>query len=241
MAEGATLSKFIFDELKQEKKRQGHVAIKVHEIPGNSGNSSVRRLWKEGCIFGEGQNFAKELMEMPANLLTPKLFTEKATEKFSRVSSVEVIVRWGNLMLGIVKLIEGVSWNFVMLRSKNEEMHTFGLEKSILEQFYFKFKWCKDIESIFSIFHLTKLSWLNIKWNFHFREKPWIEEMKMGAFLSVAKGSCELPYLLEMKYFGAVNKHELPLLLVGKGLDDLNNCFHQINLSYIYICDLFFI
>jgi leucyl aminopeptidase len=41
--------------------------------------------------------------------------------------------------------------------------------------------------------------------------------MKMGAFLSVAKGSCELPYLLEMKYFGASSKDHPPLVLVGKG------------------------
>lgn len=51
----------------------------------------------------------------------------------------------------------------------------------------------------------------------YFREKAWIEKMKMGAFLSVAKGSCELPYLLEIKYFGASSKDDPPLVLVGKG------------------------
>ena len=51
------------------------------------------------------------------------------------------------------------------------------------------------------------------------REKAWVEEMKMGAFLSVAKGSCEEPYLLEMKYFGAKNKNDSPLVLVGKGIE----------------------
>lgn len=142
MAEGATLSKFTFDELKQENKRQGPISIKLHEISGKSGSSSVRNLWKAGCILGEGQNFSKELMETPANLLTPKLFTEKITEKLSRISSIEIIIR----------------------------------------------------------------------------EKSWIEEMKMGAFLSVAQGSCEQPYLLEMKYFGAENKNDPPLLLVGKGV-----------------------
>lgn len=50
-----------------------------------------------------------------------------------------------------------------------------------------------------------------------FREESWIKEMKMGAFLSVAKGSCEKPYLLEMKYFGSSNEDERPLVLVGKG------------------------
>lgn len=93
MAEGATLSKFTFDRLKQENKRSGLVEVNVHETNGGSGSSSVKDLWKEGCILGEGQNFAKELMETPANLLTPKLFTEKVSEKLSRISSIEVIVR----------------------------------------------------------------------------------------------------------------------------------------------------
>ncbi|XP_028391159.1 cytosol aminopeptidase-like [Dendronephthya gigantea] len=139
MAEAASLSKFVFDSLKQEDKRQGPLSISVHDA---SGSSSVKQGWKKGCILGEGQNFARELMETPANLLTPKLFTEKVTERISRLPSVEVIVR----------------------------------------------------------------------------EKEWIEEMKMGAFLSVAKGSCELPFLLEMKYFGASSRDSAPLVLVGKGI-----------------------
>ena len=139
MAEGASLSKFVFDYLKQKDKKQGPVTINVYK---HLESSSVKRDWKEGCILGEGQNFARELMETPANLLTPRLFTEKVTERLSQLSSVEVIVR----------------------------------------------------------------------------EKAWVEEMKMGAFLSVAKGSNELPYLLEMKYFGASSKDHAPLVLVGKGI-----------------------
>lgn len=92
MAEGASLSKFVFDSLKQEDKRQGAITINVHESP--LGNSSIKRDWKEGCILGEGQNFARKLMETPANLLTPRLFTEKVTERLSRVQSIEVIVRY---------------------------------------------------------------------------------------------------------------------------------------------------
>ncbi|CAB3981658.1 cytosol aminopeptidase, partial [Paramuricea clavata] len=139
MAEGASLSKFVFDRLKQEDKKQGPVTINAL---GHSGSSSIKHDWEEGCSLGGGQNFARELMETPANLLTPRLFTEKVAERLSRLSSIEVIVR----------------------------------------------------------------------------EKAWIEEMKMGAFLSVAKGSCELPYLLEMKYFGASSKDDAPLVLVGKGI-----------------------
>ena len=89
MAEGASLSKYVFDRLKQEDKKQGPLTLNVHER-----SSSIKRDWKEGCILGEGQNFARELMETPANLLTPRLFTEKVTERLSRLPSVEIIVRY---------------------------------------------------------------------------------------------------------------------------------------------------
>ena len=93
MAEGASLSKFVFDCLKQEDKKQGPLSITVHEP---SGSSSVKQDWEKGWILGEGQNFARELMETPANLLTPRLFAEKVTERLSRLASVEVIVRYIN-------------------------------------------------------------------------------------------------------------------------------------------------
>ena len=91
MAEGASLSQFVFDRLKQDEKRQKPVTINVHEP---SGSSSIKQDWKQGCVLGEGQNFARELMETPANLLTPKLFTEKVAERLSRLSSVDIIVRY---------------------------------------------------------------------------------------------------------------------------------------------------
>lgn len=39
----------------------------------------------------------------------------------------------------------------------------------------------------------------------------------MGAFLSVAKGSIEEPWFLEVVYNGSDNKESQPLALVGKG------------------------
>lgn len=91
MAEGACLGKFVFDRLKEEDKRQGVVTVNVNELSKSSG---VKRDWKDGCILAEGQNFAKELMETPGNLLSPEIFTEKVTEKFSKLSSLDVIVRY---------------------------------------------------------------------------------------------------------------------------------------------------
>lgn len=47
--------------------------------------------------------------------------------------------------------------------------------------------------------------------------KDYIQE-NMGAFWSVAKGSVEDPYLVELSYFGAADKNAAPIVLVGKGI-----------------------
>ena len=47
------------------------------------------------------------------------------------------------------------------------------------------------------------------------RDSDWIAEQKMGSFLSVAKGSSEPPYLLELHY---KNSNKSPICLVGKGV-----------------------
>lgn len=40
----------------------------------------------------------------------------------------------------------------------------------------------------------------------------------MGAFLSVSKGSDEAPVFLELRYNGAPDSKQAPLVLVGKGI-----------------------
>lgn len=49
------------------------------------------------------------------------------------------------------------------------------------------------------------------------RDRTWIEQQKMGAFLAVARGSREEPRLLELIYRGA-SAERSPLALVGKGV-----------------------
>ena len=71
------------------------MGIKLFEFPGNTSIPSLKKQWHEGCVLGDGQNFAKELMETPANLLTPRLFTEKVQERLRQLSSVEIVVRYG--------------------------------------------------------------------------------------------------------------------------------------------------
>ena len=50
------------------------------------------------------------------------------------------------------------------------------------------------------------------------RDKLWIKNQQMGAFLSVAKGSSEEPIFLEAHYQGTA-PGEPPLVLVGKGIN----------------------
>ncbi|KAG5848250.1 hypothetical protein ANANG_G00096480 [Anguilla anguilla] len=52
----------------------------------------------------------------------------------------------------------------------------------------------------------------------HKRQQSWIEEQKMGAFLSVSKGSEEPPVFLELHYKGSLESGQPPLVLVGKGI-----------------------
>lgn len=49
------------------------------------------------------------------------------------------------------------------------------------------------------------------------RGKDYIKA-NMGSFWSVAKGSRQKPYLVELSYFGAADKNEAPTVLVGKGI-----------------------
>ena len=48
------------------------------------------------------------------------------------------------------------------------------------------------------------------------RSKEWITSMSMGAFMSVAKGSVEEPWLFEAQYRGGPSDQP-PIVLIGKG------------------------
>ncbi|PLW25896.1 hypothetical protein PCANC_27344 [Puccinia coronata f. sp. avenae] len=44
--------------------------------------------WSTGLVFGQAQNLARELMETPANLMTPTLFCERIKKEFQRMKNV---------------------------------------------------------------------------------------------------------------------------------------------------------
>ncbi|KAJ9579944.1 hypothetical protein L9F63_004417 [Diploptera punctata] len=53
--------------------------------------------------------------------------------------------------------------------------------------------------------------------NVEVKVQGWAETQKMGAFLSVSKGSCEPPIFLELSYYGA-GYDERPIVLIGSGI-----------------------
>ncbi|KAL1915285.1 uncharacterized protein VTP21DRAFT_6743 [Calcarisporiella thermophila] len=87
-AEGAHLALYCFDELKSSKPRPVPSIKLAGSEEGKDGLN-----WKTGLIYAEAQNLARRLMEMPANLMSPRIFAEQAKKSFEGIKDVEVIVR----------------------------------------------------------------------------------------------------------------------------------------------------
>lgn len=87
-AEGATLAQFSFDKLKN--KKDPVIRIGPFGTPSNESSSSLG--WESGQIYGTAQNLARMLMTTPANLMTPKLFSEEVAYLLAGLENVEVVV-----------------------------------------------------------------------------------------------------------------------------------------------------
>ncbi|KAH9815527.1 cytosol aminopeptidase family, catalytic domain-containing protein [Melampsora americana] len=48
--------------------------------------------WSSGLIFGQAQNLARELMETPANMMTPTAFCDRIKHEFDGIPNVEIHV-----------------------------------------------------------------------------------------------------------------------------------------------------
>ncbi|XP_033125468.1 cytosol aminopeptidase-like isoform X2 [Anneissia japonica] len=86
-AEGSALGLYEYDELKDVKNKQPEVNIELH-----NGSSEQKEAWKKGVILADCQNFARKLMEMPANLLYPTSFAKITEEKLPWIDELEIIV-----------------------------------------------------------------------------------------------------------------------------------------------------
>ena len=52
------------------------------------------QLWQDGLLLSGAQNFARELMETPSNLMTPTVFANTWSKRLSDLEDVEVYARY---------------------------------------------------------------------------------------------------------------------------------------------------
>ncbi|XP_064631464.1 cytosol aminopeptidase-like [Lineus longissimus] len=86
--EGAHLGLFYFDQLKDKEKKKSHPDIKCRES-----EKSIDAQFGRGGALAEGQNFARWLMEMPANKMTPTIFAEEVFKALSHSKESKVTIR----------------------------------------------------------------------------------------------------------------------------------------------------
>lgn len=101
-------------------------------------------------------------------------------------------------------------------------MLTGDLKQDILQSNYL---WPKSYKPK----HQPLINYFVLFFLFFIRDQSWAEENKMGAFLSVGKGSTEPSVFLEMRYSGAKTKDSSPLVFVGKGKTSWNPACFKIN------------
>jgi aminopeptidase len=82
------LGLYYFDELKQASLKKKPLKLAFSE----SADPEAAAKWQRGVTLAEGQNTARRLMEMPANLMTPTIFAETATELGNKLG-IQVHVR----------------------------------------------------------------------------------------------------------------------------------------------------
>ncbi|KAH8921199.1 hypothetical protein BT69DRAFT_1351812 [Atractiella rhizophila] len=80
------------DAVEEKKKRESvYAALRRGRRVHNEG--SIEEGWGRGKVYALAQNLARELAETPSNLLTPLLFSRRASELFSSKSNCTVYAR----------------------------------------------------------------------------------------------------------------------------------------------------
>lgn len=67
-------------------------AKKALKDEGDEVKGSVPLSWYTGEVYAKAQNWARELKETPANLMTPTIFSERVTAAFKNLPNTSVIV-----------------------------------------------------------------------------------------------------------------------------------------------------
>ncbi|KAI8368485.1 cytosol aminopeptidase family, catalytic domain-containing protein [Blakeslea trispora] len=90
-AEGAVLAQFSFDKLKQKEQKDQVDRVVEPYMPER--NKAIEDAWEIGQIYGASQNVARMLMTSPANLMTPKLFTDEVAYLLAGLENIDIHVR----------------------------------------------------------------------------------------------------------------------------------------------------
>ncbi|XP_042904965.1 cytosol aminopeptidase isoform X2 [Parasteatoda tepidariorum] len=138
VSEAAGLALYSYDELKAKAANKHKSNLHIYKYPNICPDTLQK--YENGRLLAECQNFARTLMQTPANFMTPSIFASTVQERF-KGTNVNIIVR----------------------------------------------------------------------------DRPWIESMKMGSFLSVTRGSNEEPKFVELHYEGLPGV-EKNIAFVGKGI-----------------------
>ncbi|EGG12142.1 uncharacterized protein MELLADRAFT_54777 [Melampsora larici-populina 98AG31] len=100
-AVGATLSTFSYTAKTKKdalEKTKPVIYKPLNDQPIQLSNEKasdklIELNWSSGLIFGRAQNLARELMETPANMMTPTAFCDRIKKEFEGISNVEIHVR----------------------------------------------------------------------------------------------------------------------------------------------------
>src|SRR5690348_8354944 len=84
VAEGAFVGNFDPDTYKSDRKDQSVEQLTVLAA-GKQDEAGLRRALEEGRIIGESQNFTRDLVNEPSNLLTPTALADRAREMVREV------------------------------------------------------------------------------------------------------------------------------------------------------------
>jgi aminopeptidase len=91
-AVGSTLGAYKFT-LKTGKDDKGE-PVSLFPLGAEEGSQDAATLsWRTGTVYAEAQNLARDLMELPGNMMTPTAFCARIQKEFNGLENVEIHVR----------------------------------------------------------------------------------------------------------------------------------------------------
>ncbi|KAJ1826715.1 hypothetical protein LPJ56_002042, partial [Coemansia sp. RSA 2599] len=90
-SEGAALALYSFDQFKT-KASAADKPKSIAYVADKASRKQQADEWRAGEIYAEAQNWARDLMNTPANFMTPAIFAQRVQEELHGLENVEVNV-----------------------------------------------------------------------------------------------------------------------------------------------------